>query len=257
MAQIFSVTNQKGGVAKTTTSLALAQAFAESEPEKKVLFIDLDSQRNATAVLLKKLNFEPEETVYNAFAGNPITSKQIHPTSQPNLFVVPASLQLIETESQLAGSLDGFFRLNDSLSEIKSEFSYIFLDCPPSLSLITINAMVTANYLLIPLQTSKFSIDGIQSITDAVATVKKRYNPHLKILGGILTMFDSRTTLSQAMAPEVAKFMHVFSSNIPRSVIVEEAHLLKESLLTYAGAHRVAQAYRALAREVKDVIRSE
>lgn len=257
MAEVFSVTNQKGGVAKTTTSLALAQAFAEAEPEKKVLFIDLDSQRNATAVLLKQLNFEPDQTVYHAFAGNAVTSKQIHSTAQPNLFVVPASLQLIETESQLAGSLDGFFRLNDALADVKNEFSYIFLDCPPSLSLITINAMVSANYLLIPMQTSKFSIDGIQSITDAVATVKKRYNPHLKILGAILTMYDARTTLSQAMAPEVSKFMHVFSASIPRSVVVEEAHLLKESLLTYATGHRVAQAYRTLAQEVKDAIRSQ
>lgn len=252
MASIFSITNQKGGVAKTTTSLALAQAFAEAEPDKKVLFIDLDSQRNATAVLLKNLNYPPEQTIYHAFAGNMITSPQIHGTSIANLFVVPASLQLIETESQLSGALDGFFRLNDALADVKNEFAYIFLDCPPSLSLVTINAMVSANYLLIPLQTSKFSIDGIQSITDAVTTVKKRYNPHLKILGGILTMYDARTTLSQAMAPEVSKYMHVFKSTIPRSVIVEEAHLLKENLLQYASGHRVAQAYRELAQEVRN-----
>ena len=253
MLKTISVTNQKGGVAKTTTAIHLASGIARSKPESQVLLIDLDSQRNATSVLLQKGNFDVEQTVYPIFQKKPLSSSQIHSTHLENLKCIPSSLQLVEIESLLANSLDGFFRLNEGIERARSEFQYIIIDCPPSLSIITINAMVAANFLLIPLQISKFSIDGIQGILDAVSTVKKRYNPHLEIMGGLLTMFNPRTTLARVTRPEIQKHMHIFETTIPKSVSVEEAHLLKKDLFEYAPKSKVTMAYKKVVEEVINV----
>jgi len=250
MSKVISITNQKGGVAKTTTAIHLAVGLAMKLPEARVLLVDLDSQRNATSVTLKKANFPLEETVYPLFQSQKLGSKQLHATSTPNLTVVPASLQLVEIDSLLANALDGFFRFNEGIEKAKNEFEYIILDCPPSLSVITISAMVAARYLLIPVQISKFSIDGIQGILDAIVTVKKRYNPHLEIMGGLLTMYNPRTTLSKVMRPEISKHMHLFETAIPKSVSVEEAHMLKQDLFTYAPKSKATLAYRAFVDEV-------
>lgn len=251
MATVLSITNQKGGVAKTTTSLALAHAFARFFPEKKILLIDLDSQRNATSILLGGTkDIPPEVSVHALFQASKSASALLHQTAAPNFFVIPSSLHLVEVESQLSGALDGFFKLKDALEALKNEFDLILLDCPPSLSVITINAMVAADFLLIPLQISKFSIDGIQNIRDAVSTVNRRYNANLKILGGCLTLHDGRTTLAQAMIPEVEKILPILKTSIPRSVAVEEAHLLKQDIFEYAPHNKVAVAYQNLAQEL-------
>ncbi|MCB1200922.1 MAG: ParA family protein [Leptospiraceae bacterium] len=249
MASVISVTNQKGGVAKTTTVVELAAAFARKD--LKVLVIDLDSQRNATGVLLGSTNFEPEETILEAFQKKPLLSRQIHSAPKiANLSVIPSCLQLVEAESLLSGTLDGFFRLNESLENLKSEFDFIIIDCPPSLSMITINALVAANSIIVPLLISKFSIDGLSSILQSVETIQKRYNPHLKILGALLVQHDARTTLSQAMIPEIEKHISVFPVSIPRSVVVEEAHLLKSDLFSYSPDHKVTRAYSDFADQV-------
>jgi len=250
LAVVLSITNQKGGVAKTTTTLALAHAFARGSTQKKVLVIDLDSQRNATSILLDSRDITPENSVYALFQTNKTISSTLHATKKENLFVIPSSLHLVEVESQLTGALDGFFRLNDALQTLRQEFDYILLDCPPSLSVITINAMVAADFLLVPLQISKFSIDGIQNIRDAVTTVNRRYNAHLKIAGGVLTLHDTRTTLAQAMIPEVEKILPILKTTIPRSVAVEEAHLMRQDIFDYAPQNKVASAYTKLAEEL-------
>ena len=250
MAVILSITNQKGGVAKTTTALSLAHAFARKDAQKKILLIDLDSQRNATSILLGTQDIPPERSVYALFQNKRPESSVLYATALPNLFLVPSNLHLVEVESQLTGALDGFFRLNDALNPLRHEFDFIILDCPPSLSVITINAMVSADFLLIPLQISKFSIDGIQNIRDAVTTVNKRYNAHLKIAGGCLTLHDGRTTLSQAMIPEVEKILPMLKTTIPRSVAVEEAHLMRKDIFEYAAQNKVAVAYDQLADEL-------
>lgn len=253
MGVVLSVTNQKGGVAKTTTALSLAHAFARKDPQKKILLIDLDSQRNATSILLGNQDIQPERSVYALFQSKKPESGVIYSTKLPNLFLIPSNLHLVEIEAQLTGALDGFFRLNDAMTGLKHEFDLIILDCPPSLSVITINAMVSADYLLIPLQISKFSIDGIQNIRDAVTTVNRRYNAHLKIAGGCLTLHDGRTTLSQAMIPEVEKILPVLKTTIPRSVAVEEAHLMRQDIFDYAPQNKVAVAYDELATELEGV----
>lgn len=260
MGLVLSITNQKGGVAKTTTALSLAHSFARKDPQKKILLIDLDSQRNATSILLGNQDIPPERSVYALFQSKkpesgrwPPTGGVIYASKLPNLFLIPSNLHLVEVESQLTGALDGFFRLNDAITALKHEFDLIILDCPPSLSVITINAMVSADYLLIPLQISKFSIDGIQNIRDAVTTVNRRYNAHLKIAGGCLTLHDGRTTLSQAMIPEVEKILPVLKTTIPRSVAVEEAHLMRQDIFDYAPQNKVAVAYDELATELEGV----
>lgn len=272
MAIVLSITNQKGGVAKTTTALSLAHAFARTRADRKILLIDLDSQRNATSILLGNQEIPPERSVYALFqttkpesgestgsAGPRAATEGIkasgilYPTRLPNLFVIPSNLHLVEVESQLSGALDGFFRLNDALQVLRHEFDIIILDCPPSLSVITINAMVSADYLLIPLQISKFSIDGIQNIRDAVTTVNRRYNAHLKIAGGCLTLHDGRTTLSQAMIPEVEKILTMLRTTVPRSVAVEEAHLLRQDIFDYAPENKVSLAYAQLAGELEAI----
>lgn len=256
MSTVLSITNQKGGVAKTTTALALAHAFARRDAEKKILLIDLDSQRNATSILLGALDIKPERSVYALFQTKKPESSIIYNTALSNLFMIPSNLHLVEVESQLTGALDGFFRLNDAMQLLRHEFDLIILDCPPSLSVITINAMVAADFLLVPLQISKFSIDGIQNIRDAVTTVNRRYNAHLKIAGGCLTLHDGRTTLSQAMVPEVEKILPMLKSTIPRSVAVEEAHLMRQDIFDYAPGNKVAVAYAALAEELAGIFAS-
>ncbi|MCX7632641.1 MAG: ParA family protein [Turneriella sp.] len=248
------MTNQKGGVAKTTSALALAHALARRNPARRVLLIDLDSQRNATAIVLGTSDIPAERTVFSLFQGQPPRSELLFPTTLANLFFIPASLHLVEIEPQLSGALDGFFRLGDALQVLRREFSIILLDCPPSLSVVTINAMVAADYLLIPLQISKFSVDGIQTIRNAVDTVNRRYNATLKIAGGFLTLHDARTTLAQAMLPEIEKILPLFKTTIPRSVAVEEAHLLRQDIHDYAPHNKVAQAYAALAGELEVLI---
>lgn len=256
-AVVLSITNQKGGVAKTTTALSLAHAFARRDPQKKILLIDLDSQRNATSILLGNQEIASERSVYAMFQSKKPDSSILYATKRNNLFLIPSALHLVEVEAQLTGALDGFFRLNDALSVFRPEFDLIILDCPPSLSVITINAMVSADYLLIPLQISKFSIDGIQNIRDAVATVNRRYNAHLKIAGGCLTLHDGRTTLSQAMLPEVEKILPILKTTIPRSVAVEEAHLLRQDVFEYAPQNKVAIAYEELATELEAIFARE
>ena len=254
MAVAVSVTNQKGGVAKTTTTLAVAHAIARQKNSSKVLLIDLDSQRNATSILLGNAEIPPERTVYSLLTQKKYDSSIFHSTQLTNLYVIPSSLHLVEIEPQLTSALDGFFRLNDAMEFLKKEFDYIFIDCPPSLSALTINAMVSADYLLIPLQVSKFSIDGIQNIRDAVGTVNRRYNAHLKIAGGVMTMHDPRTSISQAMIPEIEKILPLLKTVIPRSVAVEEAHLLKKDIFEYAPDNKVAHAYKSLTDELLNII---
>ncbi len=257
LSTVLSITNQKGGVAKTTTALALAHAFARRDEKRRVLLIDLDSQRNATSILLGGQDIPPERSVYALFQAKKPESSILYNTSLANLYVIPSNLHLVEVESQLTGALDGFFRLNDAMQQLRHEFDFILLDCPPSLSVITINAMVAADFLLIPLQISKFSIDGIQNIRDAVNTVNRRYNAHLKIAGGCLTLHDGRTTLSQAMLPEVEKILPILNTTVPRSVAVEEAHLMRQDIHDYAPQNKVAVAYASLAEELEAIFAHE
>ena len=255
---VISIVNQKGGVAKTTTSLAIATASAQQNKDEKILLIDLDSQKSASSVLLADDSYEQDnlnESIYMAFKSGKISSEQIHSTKLDNLFLIPASLNLIEVESMLTNKLDGFHKLDEAMEGLRKEFSMIICDCPPNLSMITINAMVASRYLIVPLQSSKFSLDGIQSILDSLTTIRRRYNPSLSILGAVMTMYDKRTTLSRVMLEEIEKILPLFKIKIPKSVLIEEAHLLKKSIYEHASNSSVAIAYRALTKEILNGIR--
>jgi len=253
MGFIISITNQKGGVAKTTTAIHLAVGLARKN--KKSLLIDLDPQRNATGVLLKKQDFPVEETIYAAFQNKTFSGEMIHSTSDENLYVVPSSLQIVDLENSLSGAIDGFFRLAESLQDVGKEFDYILLDCPPSLSVITVNALVAATHVIIPLQVSKFSVDGINGLLDVISTIQKRYNARLNVLGGVFTFYDERTTMAKMMDDMIFKKIHILKTKIPRSVSVEEAHMLKRNVYDYAPKNKVAQAYLKLVSEVMHGLR--
>ena len=245
--------NQKGGVAKTTTSLALAVGLVQQFINDQILLIDLDSQKSTSSILLKADSYkqdDPDKSIYQTFKSSKINSEQIHSTIFKNLFLVPASLNLIEIEGMLANKNDIFYKLNKAIHNLKKEFSIIICDCPPNLSTITINAMVASNYLIIPLQSSKFSLDGVQSILDSLSTIQRKYNPSLSILGAVMVMYDSRTTLSRIMLEEIDKILPLFNTKIPKSVLIEEAHLLKKSIYEYAPKSPVAKAYKKLTKEV-------
>ncbi len=255
---VISIVNQKGGVAKTTTSLAVATGSAQKYKDEKILLVDLDSQKSASSVLLADDSYEqddPDKSIYTAFKSGKINSEQIYPTKLNNLFLIPGSLNLIEVESMLANKLDSFHKLDKTMENLRKEFAIIIFDCPPNLSIITINAMVASNYLVVPLQSSKFSLDGIQSILDSLTTIQKRYNPTLSILGAVITMYDKRTILSRVMLEEVEKVLPLFKVKIPKSVLIEEAHLLKKSIYEHASNSSVAKAYQALTGEILSGIR--
>jgi chromosome partitioning protein len=169
-----------------------------------------------------------------------------------NLDYVPASLQLAETESLLAGSLDGFFRLSDALQGLN--YDIIIIDCPPSLSILTINALVASTGIIIPIQISKFSIDGIQTILDTVGSIKNRYNHSLTIHGALVTFYNPRTTISQAVLPTIAEYLPVFDTKISQSVSVEEAHLFQKTLYNYKKNSKPAKEYQNLVEEMFHVI---
>ena len=242
---ILSIINQKGGVAKTTTAINLAHGLALED--YKILFIDTDPQGNASSVFME--DYPSSGSTYSIFAEEKKASEICQSsTIHPNLFFIPSSIQLAETESLLAGNIDGFFRLSDSLSNI--DFDFIIIDCPPSLSMLTINALVASHGIVIPIQISKFSIDGIQSILDTIGSVKKRYNKDLQILGSLVTFFNPRTTISQAVLPTIQQYLPVFTTKISQSVAVEETHLLKKTLFNYKTSSKPAIEYKQLVEEI-------
>lgn len=247
---VLSVTNQKGGVGKTTTAIHLAAGLLKLEPDSTALIIDLDSQMNASKVLAKSRSWEDSDSTLDLLTGNVLHSHHILDATSERLKIVPGCTRLVEIDAMLSGKLDGFFRLRESLQKAVKEFSYIILDCPPSLSMATINALVAADFLLIPLMVSKFSLDGLQIILDTISTIQSRYNPGLMLAGSVFTLHNPRTTLSKAMREQIAAHVKVYDTFIPHSVSVEEAHLVRKTVYEYAPRSPVALAYINLCREV-------
>jgi chromosome partitioning protein len=246
---IVSIANQKGGVGKTTTAINLAAALALRG--KPTLLIDLDPQGNSSLTFIDPRTLT--RTVFDAFVEPNCGLKDvIVPTAHPHLSLAPARISLAKLEAKLVGELDAHFRLKDRLEAIAGEFEYVVIDCPPTLGLLTVNALVASSHLLIPIQSSYFALEGTDDLLETVDKVRARANPALQIVGVVITMHDRRTALGKDIKQQIHKVFgpKVFKTFISKSVRLEESPAYKESIFSFAPESSGATEYYSLSEEV-------
>lgn len=249
MGKIISVSNQKGGVGKTTTALSLSAALGVLE--KKVLLIDMDPQSNATSGLGVDSN-EATLSSYNLIIGNAKASNTLIQTSSPNLDLIPAKIDLVGLEIEIVNESSREYLLKNALEKIKEKYDFIIIDCPPSLGLITLNALTCSNSVIIPIQCEYFALEGLGKLLNTIKGVQKVHNPNLSLEGILLTMFDSRLRLSNQVKQDVKKHFGniVFNTIIPRNVSLGEAPSHGESILMYNATSKGSKSYLKFAQEI-------
>lgn len=250
MARIICIANQKGGVGKTTTSVNLSSCLAARG--RKVLLVDLDPQGNASSGLgLKKHEYQ-EANIYHALIGEKTIGDILMATSSPNLFVAPANPDLVGAEIELVDAQRREYRLREAIGTVADGYDYVLIDCPPSLGLLTLNALAAANTFLVPLQCEYYALEGLSQLLTTAGLVKKNINPELRIEGILLTMFAASNNLSHQVVSEIQTHFgdKVFKAIIPRNVRLSEAPSHGQSILEYEPRSVGALKYQELAQEL-------
>ncbi len=249
MGRVFAIANQKGGVGKTTTAVNLAASLAVAE--QRVLLIDLDPQGNAST----GVGIAPGSTeggTYRVLLEESTLAAEAVETAMPLLSVVPSSQDLVAIERELVDADDQALRLRRALDTLADEYDYVIIDCPPSLGVLTINALTAADHVLVPLQCEYYALEGLSQLVGTIERVKGSLNPALSLHGVLLTMFDRRNNLANEVAEEVRKHFRVFKAVIPRNVRLAEAPSHGLPVILYDASSRGSYCYLNLAREILD-----
>ncbi|MFH2092909.1 MAG: AAA family ATPase [Pseudomonadota bacterium] len=249
MTQIISIANQKGGVGKTTTAINLSAALAKIG--KTVLLVDCDSQANATTGMgIDKPSLQ--NSLYQGMIGEVGVDDIIIPTMLPKLMMVPANIDLIGFEIEMVAARDREKQLKNLLDKVGDRFEFIIIDCPPALSLLTLNAFTASHSVVIPLQSEFYALEGLGQLLNTIKRVKSSYNPGLKIKGILLTMYDRRTNLSQNVVEDAKKYFKemVFNTKIPRNIKLAEAPSYGLPVILYDKLSQGSKSYVAFAREL-------
>lgn len=249
MGKKIAIVNQKGGVGKSTTAVNLGAGLAEKN--NKVLIIDIDPQGNASSGLgIEKSKVE--YTVYDLLIESEPALKAVLKTDNDNLDIIPANIELAGAEIELVSIMSRESRLKKSLVKITDKYDYIIIDCPPSLGLLTLNALTAADSVMVPIQCEYYALEGLGQLMNTIELVRKNLNSDLRIEGVLMTMYDARTNLSEQVIDEVKEYFSdlVFESIIPRNVRLSEAPSFGKPILDYSSNSKGAKAYRQLAEEV-------
>lgn len=246
---VVAIMNQKGGVGKSTTAVNLSAALGEMG--YKVLVVDLDPQGNMTSGFGVEKN-EVDESIYDVILGDADPANVITSVKSKNVSIMPSTIQLAGAEIELVSVIAREMRLKDALQPVKDDYDYVFIDCPPSLGILTMNALTAATDLLVPIQCEYYALEGVSKLLESVKMVKARLNKDLELLGVLMTMYDKRTTLSKQVVKEVKNYFgdQVFKTIIPRNVRLSEAPSFGMSVMQYASSSKGAESYKKLAKEV-------